>query len=104
MNIVSSSSSFLFLVFVAFSAMSASTTTVVNAQAEGSCPTDWPDVVGQTGTQAKAEIESSCVDGGEILDVQIVKDGGMVTMDYRTDRVRVWVDGNGVVVRAPIVG
>jgi hypothetical protein len=30
-----------------------------------------------------------------------VKEGSMLTMDYRTDRVRVFVNKQGIVVRTP---
>ena len=33
-----------------------------------------------------------------------VPEGSIVTMDYRLDRVRVYVDGAGKVVRAPSFG
>ena len=33
-----------------------------------------------------------------------VKEGSMVTMDYRTDRVRVFVDSKGIVKQTPTVG
>jgi hypothetical protein len=36
--------------------------------------------------------------------VHTVPSGAMVTMDYRTDRVRVYVDQQGKVVAAPGVG
>ena len=34
----------------------------------------------------------------------IVKEGMLVTMDFRNDRVRVWVDKNGIVKQAPRIG
>ena len=38
------------------------------------------------------------------LHVQAVSSGGMMTMDYRTDRVRVIYDGNGLVAAVPMIG
>lgn len=34
----------------------------------------------------------------------IVKEGMMVTMDYRCDRVRVWIDKHGIVILTPQIG
>ncbi len=61
----------------------------------------WPELVGKTGEEAKEVILNS---GAGVDDVQIIPDGSMVTMDYRQDRVRIFVDANGIVVRAPMVG
>ncbi|KAK9747664.1 hypothetical protein RND81_02G006900 [Saponaria officinalis] len=60
----------------------------------------WPELVGEKGTVAVSTIEK------ENTNVQavIVPDGSIVTDDFRCDRVRVWVDCNGVVIRAPIIG
>ena len=33
-----------------------------------------------------------------------MSDGSPVTMDYRPDRVRIFVDGNGIVVSVPRAG
>lgn len=38
------------------------------------------------------------------LGAVIVKEGMMVTMDLRCDRVRVWVDQNGFVKQTPQIG
>ena len=34
----------------------------------------------------------------------IVKEGMMVTMDFRCDRVRLWVDSYGIVKQTPQIG
>lgn len=34
----------------------------------------------------------------------VVRDGSPVTLDFRCDRVWVWVNGNGRVTRAPRIG
>ena len=39
-----------------------------------------------------------------IKNIMIVKEGMMVTMDFREDRVRVWVDSCGLVKDTPIIG
>ncbi len=38
------------------------------------------------------------------LQVYVVPEGAMVTMDYRMDRVRLYVNEEGIVVRPPRVG
>ncbi|KAG8477758.1 hypothetical protein CXB51_027591 [Gossypium anomalum] len=38
------------------------------------------------------------------VSVRIVKEGMMVTMDFRCDRVRVWVDNYGIVKTTPHIG
>jgi len=60
----------------------------------------WPEVVGKTGEEAKDHI---CKDRPEI-EVQVIADGSPCTMDYRTDRCRVFVDGSNKVVHPPCLG
>lgn len=36
--------------------------------------------------------------------VEILKEGSPATLDYRTDRVRVFVDDAGLVTMAPVIG
>jgi hypothetical protein len=62
----------------------------------------WPDksLVGMTGDEAKKEIN----DADPSLLVQIIPDGSMMTMDYSESRVRIFVDGDGKVVRQPNKG
>lgn len=59
----------------------------------------WPELslVGMTGEEAQNAIRA--VD--DTLVVHIVPEGSMVTMDYRLDRVRIYVDENARVVRQP---
>jgi hypothetical protein len=58
--------------------------------------TSWPELVGKNGQAAKATIAQATA-----FTVQIVPDGSMVTMDVRTDRVRIFVDSDGNVIRPP---
>jgi hypothetical protein len=60
----------------------------------------WPECVGQTGAECKTLIEAT---GSSDLkgNVQIIPEDYMVTMDFRTDRVRIFVDGDGLVVKIP---
>jgi len=60
----------------------------------------WPEVVGKTGDEAKAAIAKDRSD----VQVEVIPDGSPVTMDYRTDRCRVFVDGSGKVVHPPHLG
>jgi glutamate dehydrogenase/leucine dehydrogenase len=61
--------------------------------------TSWPEVVGENGQVAKAEIAQATG-----FSVQVVPEGSMVTMDYRVDRVRIFVDGSGNVSKPPRIG
>jgi len=62
--------------------------------------TSWPELVGKTGAEAKATIEEE----NPSLQVVIVPYGSVVTADYRTDRVRIYVDVEGIVVETPRIG
>ena len=64
--------------------------------------TKWPekDLVGMTGEEAKKEINE--VDPS--LEVHILPDDSMMTMDYREDRVRVFVNKDGKVASQPNKG
>ena len=61
----------------------------------------WPEksLVGMTGEEAKQAILAvdSTLDGK----IFILPQDAMVTMDYREDRVRIFVDDDGKVVRQP---
>ncbi|KAF6175055.1 hypothetical protein GIB67_039603 [Kingdonia uniflora] len=60
----------------------------------------WPELLGVLGTVAEATIEHE----NNMLNAVLVKEGSKVTMEYRCDRVRVWVDANGIVTKVPIIG
>lgn len=60
----------------------------------------WPEVVGMTGEEAKKQIEEESPG----ISVHIVPQNSFVTMDFRTNRVRVYVDSSGKVANAPKVG
>ncbi|XP_071682094.1 subtilisin-chymotrypsin inhibitor-2B-like [Lolium perenne] len=59
--------------------------------------TSWPELVGKSVEEAKKVILK---DKPEVK-IIVVPAGSIVTMDYRTDRVRLFVD---TVVEVPIVG
>ncbi|XP_058086547.1 glu S.griseus protease inhibitor-like [Magnolia sinica] len=60
----------------------------------------WPELVGVDGQAAATKIErESCH-----VNAIILLDGTLVTFDFRCDRVRVWVDHKGKVIREPQIG
>jgi len=60
----------------------------------------WPELVGKTSAEAKKAIQASRPD----IKVQTIPMGSMMTMDFRTDRVRIFVDSTGLVSRPPKFG
>ena len=71
-----------------------------SASTSGQDRLQWPHLVGQLGTAAIETIKTERPD----LHVQLVGPGQMTTMDFRLDRVRVYVDDAGNVVRPPRPG
>ena len=62
---------------------------------------EWPHLIGKSVEEAKQAI----LDDRPEIKVVVVREGAMVTMDYRTDRVRVYADkGMSKVVRVPKIG
>lgn len=61
-----------------------------------------PELVGKDGEEAKTAITTE--GEGRITTVEILAGDAMMTMDYRTDRVRIFVSKDGKVERAPMVG
>ncbi|XVE72986.1 hypothetical protein DITRI_Ditri11bG0081900 [Diplodiscus trichospermus] len=66
------------------------------------CPgkNSWPELVGEKGETAKAAIESENPNVG----ATVLLEGTPVTRDFRCNRVWVWVNENGQVVRVPTIG
>jgi hypothetical protein len=62
--------------------------------------TEWPAAVGRDADEVVASIKSE----HPTLNVVKLKEGSPVTMDFRTDRVRVFYDAEGNVVGQPKVG
>eukprot|EP00250_Pteridium_aquilinum_P035733 c9873_g1_i1 orf=146-469(+) len=60
----------------------------------------WPELVGLSGEEAKSKILAENPD----LNVLVVPEDSFMTMDFQLKRVRVFVDSNGQVSRAPKVG
>jgi hypothetical protein len=67
----------------------------------GSGKSSWPELVGVNGEAAAATIVR---ENPKVAGTVIVKEEMMVTMDFRSDRVRVWVDQNGTVTQTPQIG
>ncbi|CAF1059388.1 unnamed protein product [Adineta ricciae] len=59
----------------------------------------WPELLGTNGQEAVNIIKKET----GFSQVVAIRAGSMVTMDYRNDRVRVYVDKNGIVTRTPII-
>ena len=57
----------------------------------------WPECVGMTGEEATGKIRSLAPG----VSIQVVPSNSMVTCDYRTDRVRIFVDDSGKVKDPP---
>jgi Potato inhibitor I family len=73
-----------------------------STQNEVSSQGPWPECVGKTGQECVALIEEQAPDvKGNVF---VIPYGSMVTMDYRSNRVRVFVDEQGVVVKPPSRG
>lgn len=63
-------------------------------------PSSFPSLNGVEGEEAKKIIEKEFPS----LSVQVVPEDSMVTMDFREDRVRIFVNADGKVARAPMLG
>ncbi|KAF9608940.1 hypothetical protein IFM89_012108 [Coptis chinensis] len=57
----------------------------------------WPEMLGIRGEVAAARIRRQ----SPYVQVVIISEGVYVPMDFRCDRVRVWVDGRGIVKQVP---
>ncbi|KAF6175044.1 hypothetical protein GIB67_039592 [Kingdonia uniflora] len=60
----------------------------------------WPELLGKWGEVAVNTIRME----NHYLHVVTVADGMIVTMEYRCDRVRVWLDKKGYVKQIPMIG
>ena len=63
--------------------------------------TTWPELVGRAGKAAVSTIKAERPD---LQSVTSIEEGSMMTMDFREDRVRVMVNVDGNVTKAPTVG
>ncbi|KAI3668057.1 hypothetical protein L6452_43132 [Arctium lappa] len=60
----------------------------------------WPELVGKKGEAAATKIEKE----NPHVDAIVLLDGTPTTRDFRCDRVWVWVDSHGTVLRSPRIG
>ncbi|KAK3034252.1 hypothetical protein RJ639_032187 [Escallonia herrerae] len=67
---------------------------------DGDRKTIWPELVGLTPEEAEAKIKKEM----PRATVYVVPPNHFVTMDYRTDRVRIYVDSAGKVANPPRIG
>ena len=65
----------------------------------------WPerDLIGMDAEEARAAVLAGSL-GIEETNIHVVPQDAMVTMDFREDRVRIFVDGNNKVARQPVPG
>ena len=59
----------------------------------------WPECLGISGEQCKELIASAADD--VIGNIYIMNENSMMTMDYRTNRVRIFVNDNNIVTKIP---
>jgi hypothetical protein len=76
-------------------------TAVADAAAAAEPKTEWAELVGLDGAEAVEAIKKERAD---LASVSTFPEGGMMTMDWREDRVRVFVDAAGKVSQPPRVG
>eukprot|EP00536_Pseudo-nitzschia_multiseries_P009189 jgi/Psemu1/306352/fgenesh1_kg.251_\ len=69
---------------------------------EDATPTEWPDLVGMNGEDAKAQLE--LLYGEETYQIVVLNINSPTTRDYRLDRIRIFTDDEGVVVQMPRIG
>lgn len=62
--------------------------------------TTWPEVVGMTVEEAERKIKEDMAR----VQFQVVSPNSFVTMDFNNRRVRLYVDSQGKVFRAPRIG
>jgi hypothetical protein len=75
---------------------------MAKAQQKQEPRTEWPELVGKQGEEAWGVILDTGGPGIKIVD--ILPEDELATADFRTDRVRVFVDSSGKVVKPPGVG
>jgi len=66
---------------------------------DGTCPpkSKWPELVGKTAEEAEAVVKDEAPD----VKIQVMPAGSFGTMEYNPGRVRLWLDEDGKVSRAP---
>ena len=61
----------------------------------------WHEFVGMKGSDAKHRLSLDC---SELNEITVLDQHSLMTMDFKLDRVRIFVDDQGIVVRAPSKG
>lgn len=69
---------------------------------DGARPTEWPDLVGMVGDEAKAQLEFLC--GEDAYYIKVLNENSPTTRDYRFDRIRIFTNDEGIVTKVPHVG
>ncbi|CAN0898335.1 Proteinase inhibitor [Linum grandiflorum] len=66
------------------------------------CPgkNSWPELVGRNGDEAATVVERE----NSRVDAIVVREGTPVNLDFRCDRVWVWINDNRVVTSVPRIG
>ncbi|XP_044494601.1 proteinase inhibitor-like [Mangifera indica] len=66
------------------------------------CPgkSTWPELLGANGEAAAAQIEKENAN----VEAIVILEGSPTTLDFRCDRVWVWVDNDGKVTQVPTIG
>jgi Potato inhibitor I family len=62
---------------------------------------EWPQLVGMDGDEAAAQLEAAYPDK---YDIFVLNEDSIVTMDYLTDRIRIFVNDANVVTLVPRIG
>jgi len=60
----------------------------------------WPELVGKTGAEAETAVKADRPD----IRVEVMNENSPCTMDYRVDRVRIFVNAENHVVSPPQTG
>lgn len=58
---------------------------------------EWPEVVGLSGEEAQAIVKQD----DPTINIQVLNENAPCTRDFRTNRVRIFTNGEGVVVHPP---
>jgi hypothetical protein len=62
----------------------------------------WPELKGMTGEEAQDQLE--VLYGEETYDIIVLPENSATTRDYRFDRIRIFVNEEGIVTKVPHVG
>ncbi|XP_061357504.1 subtilisin inhibitor CLSI-I-like isoform X2 [Gastrolobium bilobum] len=62
--------------------------------------TSWPELVGVTAEEAEKKIKEEMAG----VEIRVVLPGYLITCDYETQRVRLYVDKSKKVIQTPMIG